>query len=124
MLTTLINRVVQSGAVISVCAAVDLALFAGIVDTNFHFVPSYILGKLYTNSLMLTLNLRRPTYQIPDVDLMPMSRPRSQDVSGIHFKHTTHVEGSTPDNVRIWTQKALETDNNEHHLRVNIHSAA
>ncbi|KAJ7114300.1 hypothetical protein C8R44DRAFT_881161 [Mycena epipterygia] len=85
MLTTLINRVVQSGAVTSVCAAVDLALFAGIVDTNFHFVPSYILGKLYTNSLMLTLNLRRPTYQIPDVDLMPMSSPRSQDVSGIHW---------------------------------------
>ncbi|KAJ7683504.1 hypothetical protein B0H14DRAFT_3535127 [Mycena olivaceomarginata] len=46
MLTTLINRVVQSGAVTSVCAAVDLALFAGNVETNFHFVPSYILGKL------------------------------------------------------------------------------
>ncbi|KAJ7095513.1 hypothetical protein C8R44DRAFT_889938 [Mycena epipterygia] len=103
MLTTLINRVVQSGAVTSICAAVDLALFAGIVDTNFHFVPSYILGKLYTNSLMLTLNLRRPTYQIPD---LPMSGPRSQDVSGVHFRRTTHVEGSTPDNVGIWTQKA------------------
>ncbi|KAJ7258595.1 hypothetical protein C8J57DRAFT_1644536 [Mycena rebaudengoi] len=117
MLTTLINRIIQSGAVTSVCAAVDLALFAGIVDTNFHFVPSYILGKLYTNSLMLTLNLRRPTYQIPDVDSIPMSRPRFQDVSGIH------VEGSTPDNARIWTQKVLETDSNEHHLHVNIHSS-
>ncbi|KAJ7860292.1 hypothetical protein B0H13DRAFT_2355681 [Mycena leptocephala] len=103
-LATLINRVVQTGAVTSVCAAIDLALFAGIVDTNFHFVPSYILGKLYTNSLMLTLNLRRPTYQVPDVDLMPMSGPRSQDISGgIHFKRTTHVEGSMPDNVGIWT---------------------
>ncbi|KAJ6476831.1 hypothetical protein C8R45DRAFT_873174 [Mycena sanguinolenta] len=124
MLTTLINRVVQSGAVTSVCAAVDLALFAGIVDTNFHFVPSYILGKLYTNSLMLTLNLRRPTYQIPDVDLMPMSGTRAQDVSDIPFKRTTHVEGSTPDNVGFWTQKVLGTDNNEHHLHVNVHNAA
>ncbi|KAJ7908430.1 hypothetical protein B0H13DRAFT_2331410 [Mycena leptocephala] len=105
LLTTLINRVIQSGAVTSVCAAVDLALFAGIVNTNFHFVPSYILGKLYTNSLMLTLNLRRPTYKIPDADLMPMSGLRSQDVS-VHFKRTDDVEGSTPDNVGIWTQTA------------------
>ncbi|KAJ7898130.1 hypothetical protein B0H13DRAFT_1884366 [Mycena leptocephala] len=105
LLTNLINRVIQSGAVTSVCAAVDLAVFAGIVDTNFHFVPSYILGKLYTNSLMLTLNLRRPTYKIPDADLMPMSGLRSQDVS-VQFKPTTDVEGSTPDNVGIWTQKA------------------
>ncbi|KAJ7886110.1 hypothetical protein B0H14DRAFT_3431327 [Mycena olivaceomarginata] len=81
MLTTLINRVVQSGAVTSVCAAVDLALFAGNVETNFHFV-------VYTWKT------------VPDVDLMSMS------AGGTHFKHTTHVEGSTPDNMGIWTRKA------------------
>ncbi|KAJ7182494.1 hypothetical protein C8R43DRAFT_6212 [Mycena crocata] len=59
LLTTLINRVVQTGAVTVVCAAVGFGLYLGFPTTNYEYVPSYILGKLYTNSLVLTLNLRR-----------------------------------------------------------------
>ncbi|KAJ7669601.1 hypothetical protein B0H17DRAFT_1183869 [Mycena rosella] len=61
MLTALIHRVVQTGAASAICAAIDLAMFVGYPATNNHFAPAYILGKVYTNSLMLTLNLRRPT---------------------------------------------------------------
>ncbi|KAJ7025966.1 hypothetical protein C8F04DRAFT_1238866 [Mycena alexandri] len=68
LLTRLIHRVVQTGSASVICATVDLALFVGLPSRNFHFVPAYILGKLYTNSLMLSLNLRRPSaQQNPDV---------------------------------------------------------
>ncbi|KAF8199405.1 hypothetical protein K438DRAFT_1823537 [Mycena galopus ATCC 62051] len=61
MLTKVIHRIIQSGAASAVCAAIDLSIFVGFPSTNYHVVPAYILGKMYTNSLMLTLNLRRPT---------------------------------------------------------------
>ncbi|KAJ7698008.1 hypothetical protein B0H17DRAFT_978399 [Mycena rosella] len=60
VITALIHRVVQTGAASAVCAAIDLWMFVGYPGTNIHFVPAFILGKVYTNSLMLTLNLRRP----------------------------------------------------------------
>ncbi|KAJ7430456.1 hypothetical protein B0H11DRAFT_2393650, partial [Mycena galericulata] len=90
MITMLINRVVQSGAVTALSAGVDLALFVGVSDTNFHFVPAYILGKLYTNSLFLTLNLRRPTNRISESESLPMSADLSGDIrNGIHVSRST-----------------------------------
>ncbi|KAI0066610.1 hypothetical protein BV25DRAFT_1912664 [Artomyces pyxidatus] len=60
---TLINRLIvntiRTGSVTAVCAAVDLALFVGLSDGNYHLAPAYILGKLYSNSLMATLNARK-----------------------------------------------------------------
>ncbi|KAJ7152980.1 hypothetical protein C8R46DRAFT_479425 [Mycena filopes] len=60
LLTKLIHRVIQSGATTVVVAAVDLALFVRFPAENYHYVPAYILGKVYSNSFFLTLNLRRP----------------------------------------------------------------
>ncbi|KAJ7248992.1 hypothetical protein C8J57DRAFT_1522053 [Mycena rebaudengoi] len=77
MLTNLINRVVQSGAATVLCAAIDLGFFIGQPTTNTHFVPAYMLGKLYTNSLMLTLNLRRPN-GANNSDSLPMNSVKSQ----------------------------------------------
>ncbi|KAJ7182485.1 hypothetical protein C8R43DRAFT_967308 [Mycena crocata] len=89
LLTTLINRVVQTGAVTVVCAAVGFGLYLGFPTTTYHFVPSYILGKLYTNSLMLTLNLRR-SRDGPDSE-HAMTSIKSQDRGGTSVR----VERST-----------------------------
>jgi hypothetical protein len=39
LLTSLINRVITTGAVTAVCAAVDLGMFLGYPTTNYHVVP-------------------------------------------------------------------------------------
>jgi preprotein translocase subunit SecE len=39
LLTSLINRVITTGAATAVCAAVDLGMFLGYPTTNYHVVP-------------------------------------------------------------------------------------
>ncbi|KAK6978084.1 hypothetical protein R3P38DRAFT_3236178 [Favolaschia claudopus] len=60
LLTKLINRMISSGSATVVVAAVDLALFVKYPANNYHYVPAYILGKIYSNAFFLNLNLRRP----------------------------------------------------------------
>ncbi|KAJ7020243.1 hypothetical protein C8F04DRAFT_1144793 [Mycena alexandri] len=120
MVTRLINHVIQTGAATVICAAVDLALFIGVAHTNFHFVPAYILGKFYTNSLMLTLNLRRPTNALSDVDLITMTSLKSQEPVAVHVKRNTHVETSKSFQ---WAQKSHQTDENSHEHHVHMRKA-
>ncbi|KAK7035346.1 hypothetical protein VNI00_011877 [Paramarasmius palmivorus] len=61
LINRLISNTVQTGALTVVVATVDLALFVRFTDATYHFVPAYILGKLYTNSFMATLNARKST---------------------------------------------------------------
>ncbi|KAI0054976.1 hypothetical protein BV25DRAFT_1922215 [Artomyces pyxidatus] len=59
---TLLNRLIvnsiRTGTVTVVCAAIDLALFIALVNGTYCLTPAFILGKLYSNSLMVTLNAR------------------------------------------------------------------
>ncbi|KAF4618705.1 hypothetical protein D9613_009878 [Agrocybe pediades] len=57
-LDRLINNALQTGFVTMTCAAVDLALFVTVTTANYHYTPTFILGKLYSNSLLATLNAR------------------------------------------------------------------
>ncbi|KAJ7657138.1 hypothetical protein B0H17DRAFT_1097774 [Mycena rosella] len=105
MLAALIHRVVQTGAASAVCAAVDLAMFVIYPATNYHSVPAFILGKVYTNSLMLTLNLRRPTTPTSNkqsgVPSFRKDETHERSVTG-----TLHVKASP---VRTWNQNTLST---------------
>ncbi|KAJ7499464.1 hypothetical protein FB451DRAFT_1205528 [Mycena latifolia] len=121
LLIKLMHRVIQTGAASAICASLDLALFVGILSTNFYLVPAYILGKVYTNSLMLTLNLRRPTaprnkIQAPD-DPYRMDDTRGRVTGGIHFRRTVDVEVTPAD---IWTQKDNQEANTtfEHMVKI------
>ncbi|KAF7342243.1 hypothetical protein MVEN_01812300 [Mycena venus] len=60
LLNRLILNAVQTGCATAIVAAIDLALFVKFTDTNYHFAFNYILGKLYSNSFMMNLNMRRP----------------------------------------------------------------
>ncbi|KAJ7186882.1 hypothetical protein C8R46DRAFT_1342168 [Mycena filopes] len=98
MLTKLINRIVQSGAATVIVAAIDLALFVRIPDTNYYYVPSYILAKIYTNSLMLNLNLRKPNAAHNSelgTNILPLASYHSEGVR-VRVEHTTHDDIKWP----------------------------
>ncbi|KAJ6562130.1 hypothetical protein B0H19DRAFT_93184 [Mycena capillaripes] len=114
MLTTLINRVIQSGAATVIVAAIDLAVFVQLPDKNYFYVPSYILGKVYTNSFMLNLNLRRPNGSRSEQDALPLSLTRSE---GIRVERSIHRDMDAEGDIK-WVSADPTTNNTEH--RVNI----
>ncbi|KAJ7615382.1 hypothetical protein FB45DRAFT_935565 [Roridomyces roridus] len=99
LLTRLINRVITTGTATALSAAVELGLFLGYPTANYHVVPAYILGKFYSNSLMLTLNLRRPNRQLHSdriiSDSLPMHTSRNQAQSALVFAATTDTMAGT-----------------------------
>ncbi|KAJ7196408.1 hypothetical protein GGX14DRAFT_545727 [Mycena pura] len=110
MLTRLINRLIQSGAATVMLAAISLALFVQIPETNYYYVP-------YTNSLMLNLNLRRPngsyiTEQASTGNVLPLSPLRSE---GVHVR----VEHATHNDIKWTSAVVVDPSSMEHN--VNIH---
>ncbi|KAJ7186128.1 hypothetical protein C8R46DRAFT_1062556 [Mycena filopes] len=98
LLTKLINRIIQSGAATVIIAAIDLGLFVTVPDTNYYFVPSYILAKIYSNSLMLNLNLRRPNgnYYVTEQssNILPLSALRGEP-SGLQVRVQQTTQNDT-----------------------------
>ncbi|KAJ7182488.1 hypothetical protein C8R43DRAFT_6088 [Mycena crocata] len=130
MLTTLINRVVQTGAITVLCASVGVGLYLRFEHTTYHFVPAYILGKLYTNSLMLTLNLRRSRGQDNQTEsnTLPMNSMRSQESrGGVHIERSTFQAGDktlkndTSGAKGMWSPKESQfSEHDLHEHRLNI----
>ncbi|KAJ7055836.1 hypothetical protein C8F01DRAFT_447206 [Mycena amicta] len=58
IITKLIYHVIETGAITSVVAIIDVVLFILYSQTNLHQTPAFMLGKLYTNVLLATLNTR------------------------------------------------------------------
>ncbi|KAF7319039.1 hypothetical protein HMN09_00240100 [Mycena chlorophos] len=54
----LIANTVETGLITSVVAIADVILFILFSQTNIHQTPAFMLGKLYTNVLLATLNSR------------------------------------------------------------------
>ncbi|KAI0754901.1 hypothetical protein C8Q80DRAFT_1266436 [Daedaleopsis nitida] len=54
----LIRLTVETGCACAICAVVELGLFLGKPNTNLHFVFAMVLSKVYSNSLMTSLNSR------------------------------------------------------------------
>ncbi|KAJ7060562.1 hypothetical protein C8F01DRAFT_1084257 [Mycena amicta] len=59
LLDRLIINSIQTGVVTVLCAGATLILFLKSTDTVYYAIPLYILGKLYSNSLVATLNARK-----------------------------------------------------------------
>ncbi|KAJ7677752.1 hypothetical protein DFH06DRAFT_559940 [Mycena polygramma] len=114
MLNQLILNSVQTGMVTVVAAGVQLALFVKFTDTNYHLAVAYLLGKLYSNSFMVTLNMRAPRKRELPSDSIGMriqvsrttdndSRPTAQeDVLG-NWKTVTETnnDSSSPDDYHL-----------------------
>ena len=57
-LAKLVKLAMETGALCSIFAILDLALFFGFKGTNYHTVPASVISKLYANSL-LVVSLQR-----------------------------------------------------------------
>ncbi|KAF8177694.1 hypothetical protein BJ912DRAFT_985413 [Pholiota molesta] len=58
LLDKLIVHAIQTGTVTAVCAGINLLLFLRFSKAFYYIAPGMIAGKLYTNSLLSTLNSR------------------------------------------------------------------
>ncbi|KAF8152777.1 hypothetical protein K438DRAFT_1623224, partial [Mycena galopus ATCC 62051] len=58
IITKLIYHTVETGAVTAIIAILDMVLFLIYPQYLFHVVPSFILGKIYSNVVLATLNAR------------------------------------------------------------------
>jgi len=58
LMSRLMRRVVATGAITATVVAVTVGLFLHKTGNNYFITPGYILGKLYSNSLMANLNAR------------------------------------------------------------------
>ncbi|KAJ7436910.1 hypothetical protein B0H11DRAFT_636807 [Mycena galericulata] len=58
LITKLIFNTIETGAVTSLVAVADVVLFITLPATNLHQMPAFMLGKLYSNVLLVTLNAR------------------------------------------------------------------
>ncbi|KAK7019966.1 hypothetical protein R3P38DRAFT_2971892 [Favolaschia claudopus] len=63
LINKLIRFAIETGTVTSLGAILELVLWLTCSQWNFHFILFHILGRLYTNGLMATLNCRAPLVQ-------------------------------------------------------------
>ncbi|KZT25646.1 hypothetical protein NEOLEDRAFT_1178122 [Neolentinus lepideus HHB14362 ss-1] len=54
----LIRVTVETGLICTVVALIDLGVYVAFKDNNYHFTPVLTLSKLYSNSLLASLNSR------------------------------------------------------------------
>jgi len=59
LIKKLIINAIETGAITAVTAGLDLALFLIYPDTNLHLCPSLLLSKLYSITVLTSLNGRR-----------------------------------------------------------------
>ncbi|KAF8313114.1 hypothetical protein DL93DRAFT_2059482, partial [Clavulina sp. PMI_390] len=63
LIRRLIRMTVETGALTAFAATMELILFLRWKDNNLHMIPALALSKLYTNTLIATLNSRNPQYR-------------------------------------------------------------
>jgi len=62
MLTRLVRLTIETGVATAATATVDLTLFFVFKNNNLHVMPAIVLAKMYTNTLLASLNSRSPLF--------------------------------------------------------------
>ncbi|KAJ6542521.1 hypothetical protein DFH09DRAFT_1282558 [Mycena vulgaris] len=78
MLNRLMLNTIQTGTVTVLCAGITLVLFIKFTDRNYYWAFAYILGKLYSNSFMATLNSRASRRRWDGSESISMGLQRSR----------------------------------------------
>ncbi|KAF7324501.1 hypothetical protein MKEN_00490800 [Mycena kentingensis (nom. inval.)] len=86
VVTKLIYNTVETGAITSVVAIVDVTLFIKYTDTNYHQFCAFMLGKLYTSVLFVTLNSRAEMRRVANARLTETRAGDATDVSDIQWR--------------------------------------
>ncbi|KAF7302846.1 hypothetical protein MKEN_01246700 [Mycena kentingensis (nom. inval.)] len=58
VITRLISKSIETASLNTIISVLDLITFTLLQNTNFHFVFALVAGRLYTNTLLATLNSR------------------------------------------------------------------
>jgi len=102
IITKLIYHTVETGAVTSAVAIVELVLFLLYTDNFLHQVPSFMLGKMYSNVMLATLNARTRTTASPWTSTVSTTgadshqlRLRNQGLESGRMQVTTATEVAT-----------------------------
>ncbi|KAG9050492.1 hypothetical protein FS837_004986 [Tulasnella sp. UAMH 9824] len=82
IISRLIRMTVQTGAVTTFAATAELIMYLKTPENNLHMIPGLALSKLYTNTLMATLNARSETFSTSQ-------RSRSNTDGGISMSRAT-----------------------------------
>ncbi|KAF8529706.1 hypothetical protein BU17DRAFT_79789 [Hysterangium stoloniferum] len=93
VLDRIIRLTIQTGAITAIFAILDAAIFLGKRHTSLNFAWDFPLGKLYTNSLLSTLNARAGWSQAiaeqqQDNVLFRSSRPPSKSPQSKTARHS------------------------------------
>ncbi|KAI0754899.1 hypothetical protein C8Q80DRAFT_396807 [Daedaleopsis nitida] len=60
MINRLLRLTIETNSACALCAILELAFFLGMRSTNLHFLFALVLSKVYSNTLMASLNSRNP----------------------------------------------------------------
>ncbi|KAI0716167.1 hypothetical protein C8T65DRAFT_125539 [Cerioporus squamosus] len=87
----LIRLSVETGSITAASAIIELGFFLGPAtkNTNLHLFFALILGKIYSNTMMTSLNSRIGTQQAS------MSRPPTDVTSGVSITHPHNFRAGT-----------------------------
>ncbi|KAJ7449287.1 hypothetical protein FB451DRAFT_1531678 [Mycena latifolia] len=108
LLGRMVRITVQTGLATVVTACIDLFLFVHFTNNDFHLVPAYVLGKLYSNSLLLSLNLRNSSsdhvFPAQPQETLPMHyfrSPATRTTDSVYIERRAEYH-FTPEN-ELWT---------------------
>lgn len=74
---------VETGSLTAFCAVLELIFYLKWKENNVHMIPALVLSKLYSNTLVATLNSRNPQYR---------SSQRSElETNGLHYRGQTTI---------------------------------
>ncbi|KAJ7739565.1 hypothetical protein B0H16DRAFT_63056 [Mycena metata] len=109
IINKLIRYSVETGAVTSLGAIIEVTLWLTTHQYNIHFIFFLVIGKLYSNMLMATLNARAPMlrdHNMASTSSVPQSSfwgdaTKSQVLTmngrgGVHISRTTNVAADDP----------------------------
>ncbi|KAJ7707066.1 hypothetical protein B0H16DRAFT_1901427 [Mycena metata] len=113
IINRLIRYSVETGAVTTIGAVIEVTLWLTSRQWNIHFIFFLVIGKLYSNMLMATLNARAPMFRNENGGggssngpsnsyWAENSRPQianvglNSRVGGVHISRTTNVAGDGP----------------------------
>ncbi|KAJ7930504.1 hypothetical protein B0H13DRAFT_2309455 [Mycena leptocephala] len=93
ILNRLIRLSIETGALTSITATVETILWLGWEPFNYHFTLFLMLGKLYSNVLMATLNCRNPIFLMG-----------SQGTTSTAHAHTHPTMPNRPVETAFWSE--------------------
>ncbi|PBK62535.1 hypothetical protein ARMSODRAFT_964038 [Armillaria solidipes] len=107
----IIRLTVQTGLITSICAMLDLITFIAIASPNVHIIFTGMLGKLYTNALMSSLNARSGwSYSVSSKTNLDTSRKKDDVVRLTTANTEVFVQVERHEMTLMGTQRVSESE--------------